>query len=1235
MDDQKKSFKKKTRQLDDFAANGKVPPQAINLEEAVLGALMLDKDAVALIIDILRPASFYRESHQHVYKAICNLFEKSHPIDLLTVTEELKTLGKLDMVGGPYQLVELTNRVASSANIEFHARIIAQKFIQRELIRTSTETIRNAYEDTIDVFDLLDSAEQNLFNITEQNLSRGSLGMSTLVNMAVKQLEEMSGKEEGLTGVPTGFVNLDKLTSGWQPSDLIIIAARPGMGKCLAKGTKVLLYDGRLMEVERIKEGDQLMGDDSTPRQVLSIARGQEQMYWIHQDQAMSYRVNASHILSLQCVKEVEEYKKAEVLNIAVKDWLQKDADFQACFQGYKVGVDFSMQPVLLPTYWVGLHLAPLLSEWQTVPDFPSSSGRVSLDSKTNFSEPHHLSQLRNYCLQQKRLPRAYLWGSPTERLELLAGWVDVLGHYWASQQRLVLDLNNAPLAKQLKFVADSLGFWTSIHKEDNYFRLTIGGDLRRIPSRRHDLQVPPFRKIFHSCSAIQVEKDIVDDYYGFTLDANNLFLLEDMTVTHNTSFTMAVARNAAIDFNKGVAFFSLEMSSLQLVNRLISMETEIASEKLRKGQLEEYEWQQLHAQVDKLSNVPLYIDDTPGISIFELRAKCRRLKMQHDIQMIIIDYLQLMTGGGDNKGNREQEISMISRGLKGLAKELNVPVIALSQLSRAVETRGGSKRPQLSDLRECITGDTLIYRADTGTYERVDELLGQTGFKVLALDEQQQLQEDKCLEVWETGEKEIFELTTQSGYTIKTSANHPFYTVEGWKKLEELEVGSHVATPRLLEYDQENTTLKNEEIILLAHMIGDGCFLTKQPIHYTSQEPASLDIVEACAQKLWNIQTRRVKDLNGKHCYHVYLPSPYPLTHGVRHPFSLLLERVGLSFARSHEKRVPKTLFNSSKKQVALFIHHIWATDGGIFIRKSRGSSKIHYSSNSIGLIRDLQSLLLRFGIVASINKAQKEDYKPNYSLNITGKNNILHFHKCIGIHGSKSKKLEELVTLCENKVTVPNSDAIPKQLWTSIKQLKQKKGYSERSFQAALEMSYCGSSFYRSNISRPRLHKIANILESDFLTDWANSAIKWEKIVSITPVGKAMTYDIHVENHHNFVANNFIIHNSGAIEQDADIVSFIYRPEYYQILEDEEGNSLKGIGEIIVAKHRNGALDSVRLKWDGQYAKFSNLDDDAFTGLDDASFFDQAPDQLSGETFSSKMNGANENNDIDDVPF
>ncbi len=378
---------------------GKMPPQAIALEEAILGALMLDKDALTTVLDILQPASFYVDGHQLIYKAILSLFERSRPIDMLTVTEELKKKGELEAAGGPSYIVSLTDKVASSANIEYHARLVAQKYIQRELIRMSTKIIKDAYEDTTDVFQLLDDAEQGLFSIAEKNMSRSYDSMSSLANRMLKQLEELKDREDGLTGVPTGFTNLDRMTSGWQPSDLIIIAARPGMGK---------------------------------------------------------------------------------------------------------------------------------------------------------------------------------------------------------------------------------------------------------------------------------------------------------------TSFALSLAKNAAVEFNKAVAVFSLEMSALQLAQRLISMEAEVSSSKLRNGQLEDYEWQQLQTAIERISEAPIFIDDTPGINVFELRAKCRRMKMQHDIQLIIIDYLQLMSGGSDNqRGNREQEVSAISRALKVLAKELNVPVISLSQLSRAVEVRGGTKRPQLSDLRE------------------------------------------------------------------------------------------------------------------------------------------------------------------------------------------------------------------------------------------------------------------------------------------------------------------------------------------------------------------------------------------------------------------------------------------------------------------------------------------------------------------------------------------------------
>ena len=379
---------------------GKVQPQAIPLEEAVLGAILIDKNALPTVLDILQPDSFYVPAHQEIYRGMLQLFEKTHPIDILTMHEELKLLGKLDDIGGSSYLVDLTNKVASSANIEYHARIISQKHIQRELIRVSTQIINDSYDETKDVFELLDDAERNLFDITQQNLNRGYEQIGSLAIKAQKQLELLAQKSDSLTGVPTGFTELDRLTSGWQKSDMIIIAARPGMGK---------------------------------------------------------------------------------------------------------------------------------------------------------------------------------------------------------------------------------------------------------------------------------------------------------------TAFTLSIAKNAALDHNKGVAIFSLEMSSLQLVQRLISMEAEIQSQQLRNGQLKPHEWQQLHSAVEKLADIPIFIDDTPAINIFELRAKCRRLKMQHDIQLVVIDYLQLMSGNVDQKrsGTREQEISSISRALKGMAKELNIPVIALSQLSRAVETRGGEKRPQLSDLRE------------------------------------------------------------------------------------------------------------------------------------------------------------------------------------------------------------------------------------------------------------------------------------------------------------------------------------------------------------------------------------------------------------------------------------------------------------------------------------------------------------------------------------------------------
>jgi replicative DNA helicase len=375
---------------------GKLPPQALDLEEAVLGALMLEKNALNAVVEFLKPEHFYSEQHKEIYTAIIDLFKSSDPVDMRTVVNQLRKTGKIELIGGAYYIAELTSKVSSAANIEYHARVIMEMSIKRELIQVASEIHHNAYEDTTDVFELLDKTEQSIFQISDSNLRKNYDNMRNLMTRAIQELQLLKDHKDGLTGVPSGFTGLDRMTSGWQRSDLVIIAARPGMGK---------------------------------------------------------------------------------------------------------------------------------------------------------------------------------------------------------------------------------------------------------------------------------------------------------------TAFVVSALRNAAVEFKIPVAIFSLEMASIQLVNRMISAEAELEGEKIKRGSLADHEWAQLVHKTNKLSSAPIFIDDTPALSVLELRAKCRRLKAEHNVQVIVVDYLQLMRG--DQGGNREQEIASISRALKGIAKELNVPVLALSQLSRGVETRGGDKRPQLSDLRE------------------------------------------------------------------------------------------------------------------------------------------------------------------------------------------------------------------------------------------------------------------------------------------------------------------------------------------------------------------------------------------------------------------------------------------------------------------------------------------------------------------------------------------------------
>jgi replicative DNA helicase len=1161
-------------------AIGKLQPQALELEEAVLGALMIEKDALNLVIDILRPESFYKIAHQEIYRAIFELFSDSEPIDMLTVTQRLRKMGKLELVGGPSYIMRMTASVNSAANIEYHSRIITEQAIKRELINISSEIQREAFEDATDVFDLLDQAEQKLFSISENNIRKNYSSMNNLMRQAIAELESRKNLKDGLTGVPTGFVDLDRITAGFQKSDLIIVAARPAMGKCLGKGTKVLMYDGTLRNVEDVEVGDWLMGDDSKPREVMSLARGQEMMYQIEQSKGITYRVNESHILSLK------NYQTNEIVNISILDYLKLPLEEQELLKGYKVAIEFNYQLLKTSAY-----------------DFAFDLGQ-----KTQSNQ-----------LYEAFVPQKYLINSTKNRLDFLAGLIDSMS--MLNQKFYRLDLKFEILTQQVKFIADTLGFYTQTTNNILY----IFVDSHSLPLKdKIKKEFIDNQTVEYQLSDIQLIQDKIDDYYGFVIDGNHLFLLEDMTVTHNTAFSLSLLRNAAVDFSHPVAFFSLEMSEIQIVNRLISGEAELESEKIKRGNLAEHEWHQLYQKTAKIGESPIFIDDTPALSILELRAKCRRLKAQHDVQMIIVDYLQLMTAGSNKNmpGNREQEISTISRGLKNIAKELNVPVIALSQLSRAVETRGGDKKPQLSDLREsgCLTGDTLILNSETG--ERIPiktlaERQNQTNFKCMAVNPNYQLSPHNMFKVFYSGKKEVFELKTKTGRTIKASGNHPFLKLEGWTALDDLKIGDKIAVPRKITIQNPSNPLTINELILLAHLLGDGCILPSKPYHYTSADWENIEIVKKTAQELFNIEGRIVKQENW---WHVYLPSPYHLTHKVKHPITLWYEKMGIERVRSYDKKLPEAVFQSDNEHIALFIKHLWATDGNISWKKiqdRKDAGAIYYASTSQILIKQIQHLLLRMEIISTIRISKKVGYRDTYQLHIQGVENQIKFLTQVGCYGKRGEIIPTMLTALQAIKANPNDDIIPQEAWQLlIEPLKKQAEISWRNFAQKTNTAYSGAGLFKHGISRSRMEKIAQVLPFAILKNLAESAILWDEIVEIKSLGIEDVYDASVAEVHNFVAEDFIVHNS--IEQDADIVLFLYRPEYYGITQDMEGNPTTNVGEVIVAKHRNGSLDTVKLKFIGKFTKFENLDNFNLNVLGN----NGTSDNLKPITLGSKVN-------------
>jgi replicative DNA helicase len=859
----------------------RTPPHDVAAEQCVLGGMLLSKDAISDVIEVIRPHDHYRPAHQVIHEVVLDLYGRGEPADAITVANELTRRGEIGRVGGAPYLHTLIASVPTAANAGYYARIVRERAVLRRLVEAGTRIVQFGYAGDADADDLVDRAQAEVYAVTDKRTTEDYHSLADIMPGALDEIEAIGSRGGGMTGVPTGFADLDSLTNGLHPGQMIVIAARPAMGK-----------------------------------------------------------------------------------------------------------------------------------------------------------------------------------------------------------STLALDF----------------------------------------------------------------------------------------------------ARAASIKTQMTTAFFSLEMGRNEITMRLLSAEARVGLHTMRTGQMSDDDWTRLARRMSEVADAPLFIDDSPNMSMMEIRAKCRRLKQRHDLKMVIIDYLQLMSSPKRTE-NRQQEVSEMSRSLKLLAKELEVPVIALSQLNRGPEQRT-DKKPQLSDLREsgCLTSETRILRADTGAESTLGELLasGERDVPVWSLDQKLRLVPRTMTHVFPSGTKEVFRVRLTSGREVQATANHPFLTYDGWRSLGDLTAGSRVAVPRHTPGPLETQPMAEPEIILLAHLLGDGSFVRKQPIRYASTDEANLTAVATAAEHFGITAVR--DEYPAARCTTMRLPAPYRLTHGRRNPVAEWLDSLSLFGLRSYDKFIPAPAFALPKQQAALFIRHLWATDGCVWWDATNSQARVYYASTSRRMVDDLARLLLRFNVMTRIKETRKGAYRPCYHLVIYGAENQLRFLQGIGVHGARGVTADRLIGILSAVKGNTNLDTIPRDVWDRVRTALDEQKMPQRQFATALGTQYCGSALWKHAPSRERLSRVATILDDAELDMIATNDVFWDEIASIESCGEQPVYDATVLGSHNFVANGISLHNS--IEQDADMVILLHREDVY-----ERESPRAGEADLIVAKHRNGPTTTVTVAFQGHYSRFVDM--------------------------------------------
>jgi len=844
----------------------------------VLGAVLVDNQAFNSAAEVLTREDFYRDSHRRIFEAMAALAERSQPIDLVTLKDELARQSALEAVGGAAYLAALVDGVPRITSVEHWSRIIKEKAVLRKLIHAGNRITQSCLEGEEEAAVLLDRAEQSIFEIAEKRIRAGFASMREIVHATFRTIDQLSQSKDVVTGLATGFVDIDEMTSGLQKGELVIVAARPAMGK---------------------------------------------------------------------------------------------------------------------------------------------------------------------------------------------------------------------------------------------------------------------------------------------------------------TSFCLNIAQHVSMRVGETVGLFSLEMSKEQLALRLLCADARIDAHRLRTGKLNEKDWARLAKAYNDLSESRIFIDDSATISPLEMRAKCRRLKAEHGLGLIIVDYLQLVTAAGRTE-NRQQELSAISRSMKGLAKELEVPVIALSQLSRAPEART-DRRPQLSDLRECVTADTLVVLAD-GRRVPIRDLVGETP-DVLALSAKHRIVTAPCDKVWCVGRRPVFDVHLASGRRIRATARHRLLGDSGWVRVAKLEPGARLAIARRLPEPATTARWPEARLALLGHLVGDGSYLVHQPLRYTTASEENSRVVCDAARSEFGVVVNRHA---GRGAWHQLVFSG----NGNRwHPAGVnrWLRELGIFGQRSHEKQLPGEVFALANQQIAVLLRHLWATDGTISPRRAgaRGSHAVNFSTSSPRLAADVAALLLRLGIVARIHTVHQRGARPCHVVAVSGVEAQRRFLDEVGAFGPRVAPARALELTLATVAPNPNVDTLPQAVFAEVRSAMARRGVTQRRMAALRGTSYGGTAHFKFAPSRSTVVSYADLLEDEELRARAESDLFWDRVTAVEPAGEEEVFDLTVPGPACWLADGIVSHNSGAIEQDADIVMFIYREEEYKPSDEN-----RGIAEIIIGKQRNGPTGSRKLAFIKEFTRFENLE-------------------------------------------